>query len=390
MSVVAIERIVDGALASADTTTLQITNANGTIIVPTFTVIPTSAGVYSYTTSYLLPGIYTATWTFIVSGYANDIVYRVFVVDSPLQSFEGITLMALEKRVAQACGSYKRIVAGTANTSTSIYSKNIKSTLNLGSFESEYVLRRGIYASGALVANFVEDDRIRGVATYTAATGILNVDREYALQAQENEAIELHYLHPEEELRTSVVEGLERCFFWDTITLSLTAPIGEIDLTGAAPWILDAKQVKRVQSSLLGSRLPPNRIQWTEPYRRGSKIFLRSLGLYTGSIQVTALRPYKSLVNGEMSYVGPNDDYDILHVDPAYATWAGVLKVWEKFPERLAPVAAQGMRLTRKEAADEFTKRSSIVVDQIPEIINHRFGYPLDLGQIGNLTEPAV
>ena len=131
MSVIAIERRIDGALASADQATLQIVNAAGVTVVPTTVITPTSAGVYSYTTSYLPAGSYTATWVFIVSGYLDDTVTRAFVVDSPLQVTSGFSLMDLEIAIARRCGQWRPIVGGNASSSTSIQSLQIKSSQNI-------------------------------------------------------------------------------------------------------------------------------------------------------------------------------------------------------------------------------------------------------------------
>jgi hypothetical protein len=73
--------------------------------------------------------------------------------------------------------------------------------------------------------------------------------------------------------------------------------------------------------------------------------------------------------------------------DMDYAAWAGVLEVWKNHPERLTPVAHENMRPSLQQAADEFTKKSLMLVDQIPEVVQVRWGTSLDLGQIGNLPE---
>ncbi len=390
MTTISMQRVIDGALESADTATLEIVNWTGaTVLVPTV-VVPASEGVYTYTTSYLPAGRYTANWIFIVAGQDDDVVSRVFEVDSPLETSEGITLMDLERLIARRCGQYRKYKSGAGSTQSAIQIDKLISSRNLGSFETEYVLRRGLYWDGQAVDNFVEDDRSRGLVTYTPTAGQITVDRSYTTAPATNELLELMYLDPEEELRPCAIEGLERCFFWDTSTLSYSGLGTDIDVTAALPWLTNPSWIKRMQYSLSASRLPPNRVRWFEPYRSGRSVMLRSSGVAPGSITITALRPHKSLVNGELSYAGPNDDLDVLYVDPDYAAWAGVLKVWENHPERMAPVAAQGMRRTLKEASEAFTTKSLEIIDQEPEFIRHRWGSQIDITQVGNLAEPVA
>lgn len=390
MSVVAIERIVDGALTSADSATLQITNSAGATTLAATPVTPTSAGIYSYTTSALVPGTYTAIWTFNVTGYTPDVIVRPFVVDSPIVSTTGIMLKDIEALVARRCGSYLRVKGGSSSSTTQIHSLRLKSSQNLGNFETEYALRRGLYWDGTVVPNFVADDRVRGLVTYVPGDGTVSVDQAYTQQPQTNEAVELMYLEPEFELRPAVLQGLTQCYFWDEITVSYDGLGQDLNLTAVAPWVTDKFQVKRMQYGLLGSRVPPNRVAWYEPYRSGSSVYIRSAGVMAGNLQLTVLRPHSSFVNGEISYSGPNDDLDILHVDPEYAAWAGVRQMWIDNPERVAPVTSQNMRPTRDEVASQFTMYSLRIAEQIPDFITHRWDNYTDLGVIGNLPEPVV
>jgi hypothetical protein len=127
---------------------------------------------------------------------------------------------------------------------------------------------------------------------------------------------------------------------------------------------------------------------WWEAYREGKNIKLYTKGGAVGSVTVTALRPAHSLVNGEMSLSGPNDDLDVVYIDGDYAAWAGVLEAWKNYPEVLQPLATQNMRPTRADAATEFTKKSQTLVQQVPETFQVDYG-AADLVQIGNLAEPV-
>lgn len=129
-------------------------------------------------------------------------------------------------------------------------------------------------------------------------------------------------------------------------------------------------------------------MQWWEPYRDGKDLKLYTKGGAVGSVDIRVLRPAYSLVNGELSVSGPNDDLDVLYIDREYAAWAGVLECWKTYPELLAPLAAQNMRPSREDAANEFTKHSIAVVNEMPEYRQVDYGTP-DLVQIGNLAEPV-
>jgi hypothetical protein len=214
------------------------------------------------------------------------------------------------------------------------------------------------------------------------------VDNQYTLPIQVDESVEIMYLDPEEELRVAVLDGLARCFFWDTISLSPAVAYGaDINVTTLAPWLTNPQWIKAMRYNLPGSRIAPNRVSWWEPYRSGKNVMLRSVGTWPGSIEISVLRPHVTFVNGETSYAGPNSDLDVLYLDLDYAVAAGVIGVWKNFPERISPVATQEMRIARKDAALEFTKKSMMIAGQVPEHIQFDYSRRLDITQIGNLPE---
>lgn len=388
MAVVSITRYVDGALASADAATVSIVNSAGVVVIVPTAVTPTSAGVYRYETSVLPAGNYTATWVFSVTGIPDETVSRAFSIDSPIELSEGVTLMDIERDVAQRIGPYRRMRCGVGSTVNSVYAVRLKSSLNMGSYEDMHLLRRGLTYGDELVSNFNSEDRVRQIDTYTAALGTLVPDREYAVAPIVDEAFELHALDPEEELRLAVQEGLKRCFFWDTVTVSVTGTsIYNLDLTASAPWLTEVNQVREVTHSYPSQIMPPQRVQWWEPYRSGKTLRLRTQGGGVGTVNLLVLRPVHTLVNGEMSLSGPNDDMDILYVDKDYATAAGVIECWKRFPEILTPLATQNMRASRADYAAIFTTKSMTVVQQVPEKMQIDYGRP-DLVQVGNLAEP--
>jgi len=230
MSTIAILRYVNGELASADTTTLAIENTNGVVIAGPSIVVPVSAGTYVYDVTALAPGNYTANWIFTVAGEPTATVARAFVIDAPMSTTSGVTLMEIEQGLAgRLGGSYRRFVSGNNSTILAVHSTRLKSSVNGGDFEDLYVLRRGIHQDGSRINSFPAEDRVRMVSEYEHMTGLLSVDQDYTMAAVPGELIELHYFEPEYELRPSVVEGLQRCYFWDTVRIASTAPYGSID-----------------------------------------------------------------------------------------------------------------------------------------------------------------
>lgn len=391
MTVVSMQRIRAGVPTSADTATLSIVNSVGTVVLATTLIAPSTPGVYTYETSSFPAGSYTATWVFVAAGLPTDTISRAFTVDSASEITEGITLMALERLVARRIGPYRRIsTLATGSTTSAIYAPRLKSSLALGAYADQYVLRRGLTWGDDLVNNFVADDRVRLASNYDSPTGIITLDRAYARAVIDAEAVEFHSLDPDEELRPAVLDGLGRCFFWDTVSISVTGSgVYNINLTAAVPWLTQVNQVRQVDLSYPSQLLPPSRMSWWQPYRDGKDLKLYTKGGAVGSVTVTALRPANSLVNGETSLAGPNDDLDVLYIDPDYAAWAGVLECWKTLSEMLTPLANAAMRPSRTDAANEFTKKSMTIVQQVPETIQIDYGVP-DLVQIGNLAEPVT
>lgn len=374
-----------GVLDSADSATLTVTNSAGTAVVSAVPVAATSEGVYTYETTYLTPGIYEAVWTFVVSGQPDDVVSRTFQADGPVQLVTGVKLMDIEERVARRIGPYFKYKADNTSTVNNLKVLRLVSSLDVGAPEDLYILRRGIYWDGSQVEDFTEDDRQRQVSEYNSATGILTPDSPWTLAPQANERIEFHYLDPEQELRPAVLEGLERCYFWDRLLLQLTGGFQELNITSSFPWMRELPLLAGVELAIPGSQIPPNSIGWFRPYFREGSVFMHTDYLGPGDLYVDTLRPHSSYVNGEMSQAGPDDDFDILSVSLEYAARAGHVHCWINYPDRLTPAAANGLRMTSKMAADAFTQRSMNVLNQMPEFIRApRWNDEFILSQVGN------
>ena len=386
MAIISILRSLDGVLTSADVAELILYNSAGTLVYGPVVVVPSAPGTYSADTSFLSAGNYTAVWEFQVSGEADVTVRRPFVVDGPTEVYAGITLAEIEQALAARAGPYRRLRCDASSSIATVSIPRLRSTLTLGEHEDLYVLRRGILTTGELVSNFVEDDRVRVVDTYTPVTGLLTVDRNYAVTPVENEWIELMAFNPDEELRPAVLEGLERCYFWDSLDISQTSQLAAVNLTSLAPWLKGRGQIGGVETigiNALQATLP---VQGYRVYPQGSSLYMYTPRTSLGTFRVRALRPVSTYVNEQISRTGPNDDWDTVQVDKEYAVRAGHVALWIRKPELLTSLAAQGLGIPLSMAATAFTIRSQTLVDREPEFVRPIWG-PNVLEQIGNAPE---
>jgi hypothetical protein len=385
VATVGVQRTVDGVLDSADSATIQITDSAGLVVVPTAAILPISTGVYSYNTSILAAGDYTVTWTFVEAGFIDDVVTRTFTVESPVSVTRGVTLADIERAIARRVGPYWRYPATSGSGLDSLLIRKLRSNLDLGDYEEMWILRRGRTMTDALVPSFDSTDRQRLIAEYIPAFGALTPDRDWAIPAINNESIEFHYLDPEQELRDIARDGLRRCYFWDTAEISnvTTTLTREINISASVPWITLPHQIRNIEFGRLGRMA--TRLMWWEPFKIGADVYIKVSGLPVGNLRIKALRPHFTFVNGEMSYAGPDDDADILHVNLEYAARAGHIAAWASVPDRLTPVAAEGLRLPMKLVAAAFTAASYAEVRNEPELLQIPFGQDtLYLDQVGN------
>lgn len=388
---ISIERRVNGVLTSADTARLTVTNSGGTPVVENVTVAPTSAGIYTYDAGSLADGDYTATWTFVVAGFSDEIIYRAFSVDQPVVYHPGVTLAEIERHVAPRLGPYDQVISKVGSTESSVLIDEYKTSLDIGDYEDLYILRRGMLSNGARIENFVSTDRQRIVASYDHNTGSLVPDQDWSEPPIADELIELHYLNPRSELRRAVLQGLRRCYFWDAVSISTidsslySAGRTTLDLTAAIPWLTWNAAIQEVRYGT-GTTLP-KRVLWHRTYRQGASRFLELHAAGAGSYLLSVLRPAYTWVNGETSYIGPEDDEDVLDVDLDYAAAAAHISAWMLFPHRLFPVANLGMRINMEQAAAVFTMESTKMVPLMPEYLNIRWGSEdslMEMPQVGN------
>ena len=164
-----------------------------------------------------------------------------------------ITLAQLEQEVARRTGPFFQAAqdSGVPTSSTTIaaYMPTLKTSALLGGPENLFLLRRGIHLDGTPLAAGQYDpaDRIRMVQTFDPSAGRVVVDRNWRNPMSPNELADFTHLHPQQELRQSVLAGLRRCFTEDTIAAVLTSQYGDIDLTSQAPWIISPQQVLRAE-----------------------------------------------------------------------------------------------------------------------------------------------
>ena len=73
----------------------------------------------------------------------------------PVANIRGITLAELERAVARRVGPFWQLRAFDTGSSVSkAIVKKLRSSMDIGDYEDMYMLRRGVYSSGLLVANF--------------------------------------------------------------------------------------------------------------------------------------------------------------------------------------------------------------------------------------------
>lgn len=266
-------------------------------------------------------------------------------VSTPLDAT--VTLAEIEREVARRAGPFHAHTVASA-TNTALVVDALKSSADLGGLEDLFLLRRSAAAG----------DRVRLVKTYDPAAGRLEVDRAYGSAPTAGEAIELHHLHPDAELRVAVLRGLERCYLLVETTVGLTAG-GSHDLTTSLPWLRDTRQVYGVALAPVQATERPARIRWHVTVPSGTGVALRldpdPMG---GSVVLSARRPVSSLVNGVDSLTGPSEDDDALSVPLAYAAAAGHVEAWRRLKHRLLPVAQTGLAVSQEEAATEFTRQA--------------------------------
>lgn len=272
-----------------------------------------------------------------------------------------ITLAQLEQEVARRTGPFFQAAQDTStpttSTTISAYMPTLRSSAILGGPENLWLLRRGVLYDGTPVT-YNAQDRVRMVQSFDASAGRVVVDRNWYAPMAPGELADFTHLHPEQELRQVVLAGLRRCFMSDVVPGIVNTTCGDIDLTYASPWLMNAHQVLRVQ---YGWYSPGADAPFEAITQQGHVILRGSSGSCAPSnVYVTAARPAWSWVNGAESLGGPTDDDDVLAVDLDYAASAGHIEAWHLFPSHMYAAAAGNLQATQEMAAREFTRQSLI------------------------------
>ena len=272
-----------------------------------------------------------------------------------------VALMTIEQEVARRLGPYLRekATAGAVNQATV---PTLQSTVERESVENLWVLRRGLLLDGTAVPGFDSGDRVRLVSLHTLATGIVVPDRNWAGAVVANEMLEFHHLHPDNELRPAVLNGLKRCYFLDMLTVTPVAAAYERNITTSAAWLTDASQIYNVSSFVASDTIrPPRNVSWWQVSNKAAGVFLSVLpDPYPSSLLLEVRRPHFSYVNSLTSVAGPTLDADVLSVDLFYAAAAGHIEAWRHNRARLIDVAQSGRAIRQSDAAEEFTKQAQI------------------------------
>jgi hypothetical protein len=273
-----------------------------------------------------------------------------------------ITLAQLEQEVARRTGPFFQSAqdsgSPTTSTTTSAIMPTLKSSALLGGPENLWLLRRGRLVGGGTTPLPIDPlDRIRMVLTFDPSAGRVIIDRNWRNAMQPGELADFTHLHPQQELRQSVLAGLRRCYLPETLPSAITSGYGDMDLTAQYPWIIGGDQVVRVQ---YGWSKPWGDAPFDTNRMSGHVMLTGAWGAYAPcSVWVTALRPAWSWVNGAESG-GPNLDDDELEVDLDYAAAAGHIEAWHLFPSHMFAAAAGNFQATQPMAAAEFTRQALI------------------------------
>jgi hypothetical protein len=275
------------------------------------------------------------------------------------------TLMDIEREVARRTGPFFQAAqdstSPTTSTTIAAVMPTLRSSAVLGGPENLFLVRRGILADGTpTTAPIIPDDRVRMVQTFDSATGRVVIDRNWRDVMYPNELADLIHLHPTQELHVAVMNGLRRCFFEDTRTISPSSSDWwtSIDLTAQMPWLTDPRQIRSIRYGYGYPGYPSVEMPY-DTYQQNGHLILTSQSV-VGGVWLSASRPAWSLVNGTDSTTGPTVDNDTLAIDLDYAAAAGHIEAWHAFPSRCQAAAAGGIQASQQMAAVEFTRQALI------------------------------
>lgn len=313
---------------------------------------------------------------------------------------EGVRLADVERALGQRVGPFADLMVQQGLAPAQFQVEALRSSAETAGWENLFVLRRGVYApaagttppppgvpAGVLpgdpIPGFNARDRTRLVKAFMPESGSVEVDRDYLTVPVAGEALELHVLHPEWELRPAVLAGLERVFRYDRIPAvpaldpllpppDPPLPVGP--LTTYYPWLTDRSMVWAVEwgpSTATGAPAVSNPygvvgqpLRGWDALQGAGGVFLQLPYGNRGAASPTTIwvgvrRPGWSLVNlAEWQPGHIWHDFDLLSVPLPYAAAAAHVEAWDVARIRLLPGAVAGMARSENDCGRELTRQT--------------------------------
>jgi hypothetical protein len=319
------------------------------------------------------------------------------------------SLEGVERETARRLGPFAWLEA-TGGTASTVVVATARSNAPVGGWEGLWLLRREAVRP---------NDRVRTVDRVDGPSGSLVLDFPYEDAPVAGERVELHHLHPDQQLRVDVLAGLRRCYVTDVAEVPPPAPpeppemravvteVGGgwsgngngtpwlllprtgngngaslyaqpaatasgggavVDLTAVAFWLTAPRQVLAVGAN--GVALPPagrwGRAGGWGVYANRGRLYLTvptGTSGYGAGLQVRAYRDAFGLVNGLDDPRGPLADGDELAVPVEYAAALAHAEAWRRHADRLEASAAEGRFATQEMASVEATRCAAKFAD---------------------------
>lgn len=320
------------------------------------------------------------------------------------------TLAAVERETAARLGPFYWLQA-TAGTASTIVVESARSNAPIGGYEGLWALRRDAVRAA---------DRVRTVDRVDGPSGSLVVDFPYEDAPVAGEWVELHHLHPDQQLRTDVLAGLRRCYLLDSFEVpppagayayangngyGARAVIREVNGNGNGPWLVLPQQesgppvvssfaqpalqsggstvadltavafwltsARQILGVAVNAEMIPQLERWGRAsggwsaYANRGRVYLAAPGgaVAAGPLEVRAYRDAFGIVGGLDDPRGPTDDDDELAVPVEYAAALAHIEAWRRHSDRLEASAAEGRFATQEMAAAEASRCAAKFAD---------------------------
>ncbi len=356
------QRVDAGGVTLADETDqfgIQRNDTLATVVAADTAVSHDALGKYSYDTSQLDPNVpYTAVWK-VLATWGTEYIHELIL--PPVQGV--CTLGDIERETAIRLGPYESRVCSDGSTKIQLKVGKLQSSLLLGGLDDRYILRRGYLNDGTPIVGFNQDDRQRIVVQYISVDGLIEIDRDYTTPPVVGEAIEIHYLDPETELRPLVLRALrDRAKIANRQSVRFPSLLLEQDIQALCPFVQQVNQLLELESVFTRGMYLPTLVNWWRAFERDGNIWAT---MQPTPFPFSALVYYwtyaANMVNGAFNADGPTDDLDILHVNPYYAaSCAHVLSFLQgNVRPRIVEGARQGLFISQQMAVEEFERMAA-------------------------------